>query len=226
MCGRYSFAQLSSEVEKRFKIQVDGNTYVARYNCAPTQSLAVITNQEPEKLSFLHWGLIPFWSKDNSNAAKMINARGETLIEKPAFKEAFKSKRCLIPADGFYEWKKHTKTPFHIRLKSRELFSFAGIWDEWIDGNGNPKRTFSVITTSANKIMQNIHHRMPLILPEHLEQDWLKNQDLVKVEKLIQAYDSTKMEVFEVSTLVNSVKNECSQLIKPFLSDKQMTLDF
>ena len=226
MCGRYSFAQLSEEVEKRFKIHVDGNTYVAKYNVAPGQKQAIITNQNPNELSFHYWGLVPPWSKDLSVAYKMINARGESLEEKPAFKSAFKSKRCLIPADGFYEWKKlnKQKIPHYIRLKSQEMFAFAGLWEEWKDAEGKTRHTFTIITTEANTLMKDLHHRMPVMLPPHLEQEWLENPNPKDVNKMIQSFDSDKMEVFEVSDRVNKAGNEGEDLIKPSFSGKQMDL--
>ncbi len=227
MCGRYSFAQLSLEVEKRFKIHVDGNTYVARYNAAPGQNLAVITNEQPQILSFLAWGLIPFWAKDSSNSGKMINARSETIIEKPAFNKIFQTKRCLIPADGFYEWKKIGKQiiPHHIRLKSREMFAFAGLWDEWKNASGKTIQTFSIITTSANEIMKPIHQRMPVILHPEFESVWLdKDTQSSDLLELLRPFDDDKMELLEVSPLVNSVANEGDILQKPFIANRQMTL--
>lgn len=215
MCGRYSFAQLSLEVEKRFKIHVDGNTYVARYNAAPGQNLAVITNEQPQILNFLVWGLIPFWAKDSYNSGKMINARIETILEKPAFNKIFQTKRCLIPADGFYEWKKIGKQiiPHHIRLKSREMFAFAGLWDEWKNASGKTIQTFSIITTSANEIMKPIHQRMPVILPPEFESAWLnsatQSADLLE---FLKPFDDDKMEAITVKPLVNSIENDSSEL--------------
>jgi putative SOS response-associated peptidase YedK len=215
MCGRYSFAQLSIDVEKWFKIHVDGNTYIARYNAAPGQLQGVITNSNPQTLSYLTWGLIPFWAKDSTMASKLINARSETILSKPAYNKSFHSKRCLIPADGFYEWKKMGKQiiPHHIRLKSLEMFAIAGIWDEWISESGKAIQTFSLITTSANQIMKPIHQRMPVILTPETEGAWLSN-DLKPRELLdfLRPYPDENMEVYEVSNLVNSVVNEGESL--------------
>ncbi len=218
MCGRYSFAQLSEEVEKRFKIHVDGNTYIAKYNAAPGQKLGIISNEKPHELSFHYWGLLPPWAKDLRMAYKMINARGETLEEKPAFKSAFKSKRCLIPADGFYEWKKQDKQkiPYFIRLKSREMFAFAGLWEEWKDAQGRTRSTFTIITTAANTLMRDLHHRMPVILPPPLEKEWLKNPHIKDLKKMLLPFDPQKMEAFEVSDRVNKASNEGEELINPF----------
>jgi len=226
MCGRYSFAQLSLEVEKRFKIQVDGNTYIARYNCAPSQKLGLITNLNPKELSYYHWGLIPSWSKQTPSVSNLINARAETLLEKPAFQSAVKRKRCLIPADGFYEWKRNSslKTPYYIRLKTCEMFAFAGIWEEWKDEKGNKKNTFAIITTKANKIMQNIHNRMPVILSPQLENEWLLNPNTQDAIKTLQPFDSQKLEAFEVSSKVNDVNTDASNLTDPFRGAVQTNL--
>lgn len=226
MCGRYSFAQLSDDVEKRFKIHVDGNTYIAKYNAAPGQKLGVITNQSPKDLSFYYWGLLPPWARDLSMAYKMINARGESIHEKPAFRSAFKSKRCLIPADGFYEWKKQNKQkiPHFIRLKTREMFAFAGLWEEWKDAEGQERRTFTIVTTEANKLMSGLHHRMPVILPKHLEQEWLENPKPEDLKKLILPFDSSKMEAFEVSPKVNKAQHDDASLIEPYSYGEQTSM--
>lgn len=226
MCGRYSFAQLSDDVEKRFKIHVDGNTYIAKYNAAPGQKLGVITNQSPKDLSFYYWGLLPPWARNLSMAYKMINARGESIHEKPAFRSAFKSKRCLIPADGFYEWKKQNKQkiPHFIRLKTREMFAFAGLWEEWKDAEGQERRTFTIVTTEANKLMSGLHHRMPVILPKHLEQEWLENPKPEDLKKLILPFDSSKMEAFEVSPKVNKAQHDDASLIEPYSYGEQTSM--
>lgn len=226
MCGRYSFAQLSLEVEKRFKIHVDGNTYVAKYNAAPGQKLGIITNENPHELNHHYWGLLPAWSKDLSMAYKMINARGESIHEKPSFRSAFKSKRCLIPADGFYEWRRKNKQkiPHFIRLKTREMFAFAGLWEEWKDAEGKARRTFTIITTEANDLMKDLHHRMPVILPHDMENEWLENNNTHDLKKMIQSFDSSKMEHFEVSPKVNKASNEGEELIQAFNSNSQISL--
>jgi len=226
MCGRYSFAKLSEDVEKRFKIKVDGNTYVARYNCAPSQKQGIITNINPKTLSYHHWGLLPPWAKDARMAHHLINARRTSLQEKPAFKEALNSKRCLVPADGFYEWKKvgNLKVPHYIRLKSTELFAMAGLWEEWKDEQGNIKNTFTIITTDAKGLMQNIHSRMPLILSQKLEKEWLENSNPNDLQKILSSSGKHEMEAFEVSPKINKAANEGHELIELFKSDKQMSL--
>ena len=226
MCGRYSFAKLSEEVEKRFKIKVDGNTYVARYNCAPSQKQGIITNVNPKTLSYYHWGLLPPWAKDIRMAPHLINARRTSLQEKPAFREAFSSKRCLVLANGFYEWKKvgKLKVPYYIHLKSADLFAMAGLWEEWKDEQGNIKNTFTIITTSSKGLMQNIHSRMPLILSQKLEKEWLENSKLGDLKKILLASGEHKMEAFEVGPKINKATNDGPELIEPFKSDKQISL--
>ena len=133
MCGRFQLSVKGKHISERFNVEVFDEMYSPSYNCAPSQKLPIITNAEPEKLNFFKWGLVPFWSKDPKIGFKLINARAENLLEKPAFKTAFKQRRCLVPANGFYEWKKagKQKIPFRIFLKSEEIFAIAGIWETW-----------------------------------------------------------------------------------------------
>lgn len=174
MCGRYSISKNIEEIAENFKIEVLKDFSAQFFNAAPMMELPVITNTDPKKLQLFSWGLIPSWSKDPIIGNKMINARGETIFEKPSFRSCIRNKRCLVPADSFYEWKKteEKKQPFRIKLKKRELFSLAGIWDEWKDVDGKIKSTFSIITTSPNNLMSEIHDRMPVILQEDDEEKW------------------------------------------------------
>lgn len=209
MCGRFSFAPDLRVVNEHFEITVDPELYKPRYNCAPTQNLAIITNTEPEKLSFFKWGLIPFWAKDISIGSKLINARAETLLEKPSFRNAFSRRRCLVPADSFYEWSQtKPKVPFRIRLKHEQLFSMAGLWENWKGPSGESVNSFTIITTSPNKMMSGIHSRMPAILPKKSEKLWLGDLPVSDLINLIQPYPDELMEVYEISTMVNSVFND------------------
>lgn len=205
------------EITVRFNINVYEELYRPSYNCAPSQKLPVISNDDTENLSFYKWGLIPFWAKDPKIGYKMINAKAETIMEKPSFKNSFKRKRCLILCNGFYEWKKEKqgKIPFRIFLKDKKLFAFAGIWDEWKDAEDRPVRTFSILTCKPNKLMESIHNRMPVILEEDDEQSWLNEKDPDKVFELLKPFPSEKMEVYKISTLVNSPKNDIPEIIKP-----------
>ena len=208
MCGRFQLSVKGKHISERFNVEVFDELYRPSYNCAPSQKLPVIINQNPDELSYLQWGLIPFWAKDPKVGFRNINTRSETINEKPSFKNAFKMRRCLIPCNGFYEWKKDTnKTPYRIFLKNDELFAMAGIWETWNDAAKREINTFSIITTSANTAIADIHNRMPVILkPEH-EQSWLMEKDAEKLLKLLVPFNSTKMDYYPISKQVNSPGN-------------------
>ena len=218
MCGRYTIIAKAEEIEKRFNVEVP-ESYKPRYNAAPTQILPVITNDRPERLSFFHWGLIPGWAKDKSISTKLINARSETISEKASFKNALKYRRCLVIADGFYEWKKSTKKskiPYRIFLNTKELFAFAGLWEEYEDDDQNTVHTFTIITTTANSSISKIHDRMPVILEPQLEKSWLdpefSSEDRIN---LLKPLNDNKIDYHPISPLVNSVSNDHPQLILP-----------
>jgi putative SOS response-associated peptidase YedK len=196
--------------------------YVAtpRYNVAPTQDVAVIYDESPNTLSAARWGLIPSWSKDPSIGSRMINARAETLDEKSAFRGLLKKRRCLIPADGFYEWRKNadeSKTPMRITLASGEPFALAGLWDVWKTPEGDWLKTCSIITTAPNELMASIHNRMPALLTREAEAEWMNkaNDDPGYLKSLLAPYPANAMRAYEVSRRVNNVKNEEPQLIEP-----------
>jgi putative SOS response-associated peptidase YedK len=168
MCGRYTLTRGSKIIGIHFNVTVAADLHlVARFNIAPTQQVPVITASG--QLELFRWGLIPHWSRDEKSGALMINGRAETLGEKPAFRSLVKERRCLIPADGFYEWRKNadgSKTPMYIRVGEGELFGFAGLWDSWQSSHGGEEiRSCTIITTSANEVMKGIHDRMPVIVP-------------------------------------------------------------
>ncbi|MBE0663387.1 MAG: SOS response-associated peptidase [Bacteroidales bacterium] len=216
MCGRFSLTTDEAILNERFRLASGIEPYVARYNCAPTQKLAVITNEEPRHLSYFHWGLIPFWAKDEKIGSKMINARAESIEEKPSYRNAFRQRRCLVLADGFYEWKNENgKKPYRITMKDLQPFAMAGIWETWKNPEGKKINSFSIITTSANELMKNIHERMPVILPSEFEETWLKSNDPREIRELLQAFESEKMQAYEVSKLVNSPGNDNSAVILP-----------
>ena len=178
MCGRFQLSVKGRHISERSNVEVFDEFYKPNYNCAPSQKLPVITNTEPEKLSYFKWGLIPFWAKDPRIGFKLINTRAESIAEKPSFRTAFKKRRCLVPANGFYEWKKdQNKTPYRIHFNRDELFAMAGIWETWKDGEDKLVHTFSIITTMPNALMEPIHQRMPVILPKEEEQRWLEEKD-------------------------------------------------
>ncbi len=165
----------------------------------------------------MRWGLIPFWAKNRSIGSRMINARAETVVDKPSFRDAFRRRRCLVLADGFYEWRRTAtgKRPMRVALRSGEPFAFAGIWSMWKDPEDNSIPTCAIITTSANELLRLIHHRMPAILPREMEGFWLDRsiQDTTELRSVLTPYPDDAMEAYEVSTLVNSVANDGPDLI-------------
>jgi len=220
MCGRYSFALEDALILERFGLRVRTAIYKARYNCAPAQKLAVISNEAPDELRFFQWGLIPSWAKETSIGNKLINARAETLVEKPSFRNAFRNRRCLVPATGFFEWKRGAeKTPYYIRLKNSDPFCFAGLWDKWATPGGEIIHSFTIITTSPNELMAQIHDRMPVILPREEEHRWISPQPDVTLAELLKPYAAEMMEAFPVSKLVNSPKNDVAEIIDPVMDD-------
>ncbi len=216
MCGRFQLSVKGKQISERFNVEVFDEMYSPSYNCAPSQKLPVITNNDPEKLNYFKWGLVPFWSSDPKIGFKLINARAENILEKPSFKTAFSQRRCLIPANGFFEWKKQgkQKIPYRIFLKTEEIFAIAGIWEAWKDTEGTVLNSFSIITTSPNKLMQDIHSRMPVILNQHDEQAWLFEKDETYLKNLLQPFDASKMDAYQVSSKLNSPANNSSEIIE------------
>lgn len=222
MCGRITLSTDKDDLQSRFGyIDPDKTLFKPRFNIAPSQnSPTVIVNKDNRELKMMRWGLVPFWAKEISIGYKMINAKAETVHEKPSYRKPFKERRCLVLADGFYEWKrpdKKTKIPFLFVLKTRGPFAFAGLWDLWKNPNGEELLTFTIITTSANELMAPIHDRMPVILPQKVESRWLDPEfkDTDKLKTLLQPYPSDKMEAYEVSSIVNSPKNDTPSCIEP-----------
>jgi putative SOS response-associated peptidase YedK len=216
MCGRYSFAPELTIVNEHYKIIANPADVAANYNAAPTQLLPVITNQAPRELSWFRWGLVPFWAKDASIGNKLINARAESLDTKPSFRNAFRNRRCLVPADAFYEWKKvpggKTKIPYRISIKNQPLFSMAGIWEQWKNPAGELLQSFSIVTTEANELVAALHNRMPVILAPEAELLWLSDLKKDELLALLQPFDADAMEAYPVSTLLNSPRNNSKEL--------------
>lgn len=219
MCGRFTLFHNHDEVIDRFQVQNSLFDISPRYNIAPSQPVATITDNGTRTMQAAKWGLVPFWAKDDSMASKLINARAETLAEKASFKQAFQKRRCLIPADGFYEWRKEgkTKQPVYIRLRSQQLFCFAGLWEEWKTPEGSTLRTCTIITVPPNELIAPMHHRMAVILKLEQEALWLDSdvKDIAKVAPLLQPYESNEMEFFAVSRKVNSAMVEGADCIAP-----------
>jgi putative SOS response-associated peptidase YedK len=223
MCGRYRLSRSKQIVEEHFDTVSSEQEWSSRYNIAPTQPVPVI-RQNPKQpireLSLVHWGLIPSWAKDSSLAAKMINARSETASTKPAFRDAVKFRRCLIPADGFYEWSRtgKAKQPYCFEVAG-ELFAFAGIWDRWKEPSGNMVETCSILTTTPNAVTLSVHDRMPVILDPDSYDLWLDPgmTDVVEVSNLLKPFDAGLMRSYPVSTRINHVANddaECSRQVE------------
>jgi putative SOS response-associated peptidase YedK len=220
MCGRYRLSRRKQLVEEYFDAVSGEEEWTPRYNIAPTQPVPVIRQNPKElrrELSLVRWGLIPSWARDTSGAARMINARSETAATKPAFRDALKFRRCLIPADGFYEWQRtgKMKQPYCIEVNNGELFAFAGIWDRWKDAGGNWVETCSILTTTPNAATAPIHDRMPVILDPDGYDLWLDPgmRDVSVASELLKPYDARLMRCYPVSTRINHVANddeECS----------------
>lgn len=220
MCGRFSLTTEEQRLNEFFRLAGGTEPYVPRYNGAPTQQLAVITAGEPRKLSFYRWGLIPSWSKEMPRTAPVINARAETLNEKPMFRQLLKSRRCLVPADGFYEWKRTSvKQPYRFLMADEQPFAMAGLWDTWRQDDGRVLNSFTIITTTPNKLMEPVHDRMPVILEKENYDHWLSSTDLEFLRSLLVPVSERKMKAYKVGQAVNSVKSESPSLILPMNED-------
>jgi putative SOS response-associated peptidase YedK len=220
MCGRYKLSRRKQLVEEYFDSVSDEPEWSPRFNIAPTQPVPVIRQhptQPIRQLSVMRWGLIPSWAKDSSVAASMINARSETAATKPAFRDAMKTRRCLIPADGFYEWKRDgkSKQPYCFEVNGGELFAFAGLWDRWRDPSGQWVQSCSILTTTPNAVTSAVHDRMPVILDPEAYDLWLDPgmKNVAAASDLLQPFDARLMRSYPVSTRINHVANddeECS----------------
>jgi putative SOS response-associated peptidase YedK len=221
MCGRFTLAVDPGRLRDAFPETSVPADLPQRYNVAPTQPVAVIPNDGKNRVDFFLWGLIPSWAKDPGIGSRMINARAETLAEKPAFRTAFRRRRCLVLADGFYEWRQEpgrtTKTPMYVQLKSKEPFGFAGLWEIWQNGDGSEIRSCTIITTSPNRLMEEIHNRMPVILPREAHSIWLSPDELSPKElrPLLGPYPDEEMSAYPVSRMVNSPQNDVPECILP-----------
>lgn len=220
MCGRYALYGPSSRLRKHFGADVDGLEFTPRYNAAPLQWLPVI-RQRPtgERVAhLLRWGLVPSWSKDETSAAKLINARGETVAEKPSFRSAFRRRRCIVPANGFYEWQAVAggKQPFYIHPAAGELFGLAGLWERWTrPGDGEVIDSFTIVTSDANAVMRPLHNRMPLILDAGDYGAWLDGTaDADLVRALIRPCPDAMLACHRVAKAVGNVRNDGPDLIE------------
>ncbi len=220
MCGRFVQYSLFPLLEKEFHLKFGSDLKLRpSYNVAPTQQVPVVVNEEGNRLITCRWGLIPPWSRDADIANRMINARAETLAEKPSFKGPFKKHRCLVIADGFYEWKKTAggKVPVYVSMKSGRPFGFAGLYSDWKPPEGEIIRTCTIVTTRPNSLLEPIHNRMPAIIRPEDRKTWLdpEERDAQKLASLLEPYSSEELDAWEVSRAVNSPANDSPENIKP-----------
>ena len=218
MCGRFSIFADPERLVERFDASLPEQGLQPRYNAAPTQDLPVILNEDERHIQLLRWGLVPFWAEDPAIGSRMINARSETLAEKPSFRTALKKRRCLVLADGFYEWQKTAdgKVPMRITLKTGEPFAMAGLWETWKEPTGDLLRTFTIITTSPNDLLEPIHNRMPVILPREHEAIWLDNAaDQAIWLDMLRPFPADLLTAFHVSKRVNYVGNDDPEIVQP-----------
>ena len=217
MCGRFALDAPSKNLTHHFKLK-QAVTLEPRYNIAPSQSVVIIRESaNTQKLSTVRWGLIPHWAREEKIGYRLINARAETVAEKPSFRDAFRSRRCLIPATGFYEWKHEgrMKQPYFIQMKDGDLFAMAGIWETWQSPNGKTIESCAIITTEANTIVGQIHDRMPAILPVQNYNSWLTPQGNKKsFQDYLKPYPPSEMTAYQVSSMVNNIKNEGEECIR------------
>jgi putative SOS response-associated peptidase YedK len=221
MCGRFTLTIDPAELKERFGDYIFPSQFAPRFNIAPSQPVLAIPNDAANKAEFLVWGLIPSWAKDLSIGSRLINARAETLGEKPSFRGSFKYKRCLIPADGFYEWKTQpgvkTRIPHFIHMKDRQPFAFAGLWDHWNSPDGSTIKSCTIVTTEPNPLMAGLHNRMPVILKPEDYQQWLDPAPRTpeSLARLLRPFPDDRMAAYPVSTLVNSPANDRAELVVP-----------
>jgi len=213
-------------LQQRFKFATSDLDYKPRYNIAPTQDVLTVINNGERHAQFMRWGLVPFWAKELKIGSRMINAKAETLAEKASFRNAFKKRRCLVPADGFYEWRKEgkEKIPTYIFQKSREPFAFAGLWETWKSPEDEVVRSCTIVTTEPNSFVEPIHNRMPVMLSEEAEALWLDplTEDPAVLKQLLVPFPPELMDSYPVSTLVNSPRNQGKEIIEPVATGRVM----
>lgn len=218
MCGRFAQRQPARKLAAEFKVEI-AEELEARYNIAPTQKIMAIRSAGAEREAvWLKWGLVPSWAKDTSMGARLINARSETVGEKPAFREAFRRRRCIIPADGFYEWQRRgqQKQPFFFHLHEKRPFGFAGLWEQWKGEAGKTIESCTILTTGANDVLRPMHDRMPVILHREDYALWLDEDERKRalLKELLRPYPAEEMNAYPVSLMVNSPRNQGVRLIE------------
>lgn len=219
MCGRFTLKTSPNALQEELELLVPTNELRPRFNISPSQRVAVVANKGERQIELFKWGLVPSWAKDPAIGNRMINARAETLVEKPSFRTPLKKRRCIILADGFYEWRTEgkKKLPLYIRFAHGKPFAIAGLWETWKDPEGNVIPTCTIITTSPNAFMSRIHDRMPVILPKERIAQWLNPEPVESNEliPLLSPWASDDLQAYPVSTLVNSPANDKPECITP-----------
>jgi putative SOS response-associated peptidase YedK len=231
MCSRFSASFDSRELKIRWRVQSDPQLFTARYNVAPGQNVPVIIRDEDKnQLKPMKWGLVPSWSSDPSIGNGMINARAETLTQKPSFKNLIGRQRCVIPANGFYEWRRdgRQKIPVWFHLKTKEPFGFAGLWDIWKDHESGEIHSFTIITTKSNALIQRFHNRMPVIFDTLAAQQWLDPffSSVRGLPIVLQPFPSALMSAYDVSTAINSPEYDSPQCIQPVKYQQNLRLPY
>lgn len=220
MCGRFILTVEAPELDQEFGIKDLPDDFKARYNVAPTQSVSVVVDPENRNIESFRWGLVPSWAKDTSISSKLINARAETINEKPSYRKAFQDRRCLILANGFYEWQRMsgsrgTAVPYIFRRKGNKPFAFAGLWEMWRQPDGDWLRSCTIITCAANDLVRPVHERMPVMLNGRTAWNWLTMRSRNDLESMLQPYNAEDMIAYAVSPRVNRPEIDTPDLIQP-----------
>lgn len=217
MCGRYTITLEPADFEAEMDVAEFPADFEPRYNVAPTQNVLVVRDAESRKAEWMKWGLIPFWAKDPTIGARMINARSETLAEKPSFKQSFARRRCLILADGFYEWQKvpgEASIPYYIKLKNSKPFAFAGLWDRWQSPEKEDVLSCTIITCGPNVLIAPIHDRMPVMMDREHAWKWLQPAPVEELEKQLLPFPAEEMEAYQIGKAVNNIRFDTPELLK------------
>jgi len=225
MCGRYSLLAPKKAVQRLFGCVTSAINFSPRYNIAPSQIAPVVTrhNDGAQNLKLMRWGLAPSWSTSTNNRYSLFNARVETVATKRTYRDAYRERRCLVPADGFYEWKKqgNIKEPYRISLTNKKIFAFAGLWERRDNGATSPIDSFTILTTSANSLISPIHARMPVILPTEAQTDWLSGSEL---EPLLSPYPAENMTTYPLDPYVNDARHDDLKCLSP--AERNAQADF
>ena len=221
MCGRFTLSFEAPEAQQELELGEMPPDWLPRYNIAPSQPVAVVAEVNTRRVEWMKWGLIPSWAKDPTIGSRMINARSETLSEKPSFRVAYARRRCLILANGFYEWQKipgsgSSSTPYFFHLEDHRIFTFAGIWESWRTPEGEDLHTCSIITCTANAIVEPVHDRMPVIFDRQSCWNWLAENRLPELQIMLAPYPAEKMGKYTVSRLVNDSRQDVKDCIIPY----------